>query len=213
MRQYVASLRTTAWRTAGARYNAARRLKQREAFSTFSLAALSALSIAAAVAQRIYSPVSGTALDNYLTALSIALGVFLLTLSLLEWGAAHGARAEALHRNAEDLTYFQQMLAQRLASMDGGRIYTDEEIDRFRVEYDTIKSKCTHNHAPIDHELFEVQHRTSPEFSDAQGHPRIGRSAAFWVRVRWNASTSWFLGLVWVAVGCALGAAWYIPKG
>ena len=73
MKDFLVSLRTMAWRTAGARYNAARRLKRREWFSTFSLASLSALSIAVAFAQRIYSPQSGTPLDNYLTAMSVSL--------------------------------------------------------------------------------------------------------------------------------------------
>ena len=43
MKDFISDLRTTAWRTAGARYNAARRLKQRETFSTVNLALLSAL--------------------------------------------------------------------------------------------------------------------------------------------------------------------------
>jgi len=103
---------------------------------------LSALSVATAVAQRIYSPQTGTPLDNYLTAISIALGVFLLTLSLLEWGAAYGAKADALHRNAEDLTAYHLKLAHVLARMDSGKVVEDSEIDALRVEYETIKDRC-----------------------------------------------------------------------
>lgn len=211
MKQYLASLRTAAWRTAGARYNAARRLKQREAFSTFSLTSLSALSIAVAFAQRIYSPQSGTPLDNYLTALSVTLGVFLLAISLLEWGAAYGARADALHRNAEELTSYQLKLAQVLAQMDAGRTYTDDQVDQLRLEYETIKGKCAHNHAPGDHDLFKAQHRSAPEFSAANGDPAISYWDAWLIRARWNASTAWFFALVWVVVAGSLALAWWIP--
>lgn len=114
---------------------------------------LSALSVAAAVAHRIYSPQPGTPLDNYLTAVSVALGVFLLAISFLEWSAAYGAKADALHRNAEDLTAYHLKLAHVLARMDSGKAVEDSEVDALRVEYETIKDRCPYNHAPSDHEL------------------------------------------------------------
>lgn len=204
MKQYLSSLRTTAWRTAGARYNAARRLKQRESFSTFSLAALSALSIAVAFAQRIYSPQSGTPLDNYLTALSVGLGVFLLTISLLEWGAAYGTKADTLYRNAEDLTAYQQKLAQVLAQMNAGCAFNDEQVSQLRLEYETIKNRCSYNHAPSDDLLFKAQHRTAPEFTEAVGPPAMSRCEAGAIRVRWHVSTVWFFLLVWLTVAASL---------
>ena len=73
MTDFLLALRTTVWRTAGARYNAARRLKRREFMSVLSLALLSSLSVAIAFLQRIYSPQGGTPLDNYLTALQVVL--------------------------------------------------------------------------------------------------------------------------------------------
>ena len=211
MKQYLACLRTTAWRTAGARYNAARRLKQRESFSTFSLAALSALSIAVAFAQRIYSAQPGTPLDNYLTALSVGLGVFLLAISLLEWGAAYGAKADALHRNAEDLTAYQLELAQVLAQMDAGCAFTGEQVSQLRVRYETIKDRCPHNHAPSDDQLFKAQHRTAPEFAEAAVGLTMTHCEARMVRACWHASTVWFFLLVWVVVLGSFAYAWRIP--
>lgn len=212
MRQFISDLRTRAWRTSGSRYNAARRLKQRETFSTISLAMLSALSVAAAVAQRIYSPQPGTPLDNYLTAVSVALGVFLLTISLLEWGAAYGAQADALHRNAEDLTAYQLKLAQVLARMDTGKAVGDSEVEALRVEYETIKDRCPYNHAPSDHELFRAQQRMAPELGAVNGKPVMTGWGAVVVNARWEWSTIWFFLLVWVAVALAGAYAFWVPK-
>lgn len=212
MKQFISDLRARAWRTAGSRYNAARRLKQRETFSTISLAMLSALSVAAAVAQRIYSPQPGTSLDNYLTAVSVALGVFLLAISLLEWGAAYGAKADALHRNAEDLTAYQLKLAHVLARMDSGKTVEDSEVDALRVEYETIKDRCPYNHAPSDHELFRAQQRMAPELGAANGKPGMTVWGALAVKARWGWSTIWFFLMVWIATAIAGACAFWIPK-
>lgn len=212
MKQFISDLRKSAWQTSGSRYNAARRLKQREVFSTFSLALLSALSIAAAVAQRIYAPQPGTPLDNYLTTVSVALGVFLLAVSLLEWGAAYGAKADALHRNAEDLTAYHLKLKQVLARIDTGRAATDKEVDELRVEYESIKNRCTYNHAPVDHELFMAQQRSAPEFQDPKGKPKMSCWGAFLVQWRWRLSTIWFFLIVWILVVLAILYSFCIPN-
>lgn len=212
MRLFISDLRTRAWRTSGSRYNAARRLKQRESLSIFSLAMLSSLSVAAAVAQRIYSPQPGTPLDNYMTAVSIALGVFLLAISLLEWGSAYGAKADALFRNAEDLTAYQLKLAQVLAKIDAGKAVDDGEIDLLRLEYETIKGRCPHNHALSDHELFRAQQRMAQEFEAANGKSAMTGWEAMIIKVRWHLSTIWLFFLIWMAVAAAGVYALGIPK-
>lgn len=212
MKQFLSDLRTISWRTAGARYNAARRLKHREWFSTFSLASLSALSIAVAFAQKVYSPTPGTPLDNYLSSLAVALGVFLLAISLMEWGAGYGARAEALHRNAELLTAFQLKLAQTLAQIDAGRPVTDKEVDDLRLEYEAIKDKCPHNHIPSDDALFRAHQRLAEEFKGENGKPTMSLLVAAQTRLLWHASELWFFGIVWILVLGALGYSWWIPK-
>lgn len=170
---------------------------------------LSALSVAAAVAQRIYSPQPGTPLDNYMTAVSIALGVFLLAISLLEWGAAYGAKADALHRNAEDLTAYQLKLAQVLARMNAGEPVANAEVDSLRIEYETIKDRCPYNHAPYDHELFKAQQRMAPEFGADRGKPALTRIEAFIIKARWQWSTIWLFMLIWMAVAGAGSYAYW----
>lgn len=212
MQHFISDLRTRAWQTSGSRYNAARRLKQRETFSTFSLSMLSALSVAAAVAQRIYSPAPATPLDNYMTAVSIGLGVVLLAISLLEWGASYGAKADALYRNAEDLTAYQLKLAQALAKIDTGAVIEDSAIDALRVEYETIKDRCPYNHIPVDHELFRAQQRMAPELGATIGAPVMTCWKALIIKAYWEWSTIWFFLLVWLLVSVSAGYAFWIPE-
>lgn len=212
MKQFISDLRIRAWQTSGSRYNAARRLRQKDAFSTFSLAMLSALSVAAVVTQRIYSPQPGTPLDNYLTAFLIALGVFLLALSLIEWGAAHSVKADALHRSAEELTAYHLKLAYVLAKIDSGNVVDDSEVDALRVEYETIKDRCPYNHLPSDYELFRAQQRMAHEFKTADGTPVMTKCRALYVKARWECSTILFFLLVWIAVLGAFAYSFWVPK-
>lgn len=206
MNDFLANLRTIAWRTAGARYNAARRLRRRELFSVSSLAFFSALSVAVAFVQRIYSPLPGTPLDNYLTASSMVLGVFLLAVSLMEWGAAHGATAEMLHRNAEDLTGFQLKLARVLAQHSSGSA-PDEEVESLRLEYEAIKSRCGGNHSPLDDELFRAKQRLAPEFLTQNGTPKMGLLLSWWIIFQWGCWSVWYFVCAWIVVLLGLAYA------
>jgi hypothetical protein len=211
MTNFLTELRTRAWRTAGGRYNAARRLKMREWLSTCSLALLSALSIAVAFAQKVYSPMAGTPLDNYLSSLAIGVGVLLLVVSLLEWGAGYGARAEALHRNAELLTAFQIKLAQTIALSNLGTHVTAEAVDKLRLEYDEIKDKCATNHLPCDDALFRASHRLSEEFARG-GKPMMHWPEASWRRMAWGLSEAWFFAAIWLLVVGSLAYSFWIPN-
>ena len=71
-------------KTAGVRYNAARRLERRDWFATFSIAMFSAISVGIAVMQKVYALLPGSLIDDYLTALSIFIGIFVIVISLIE---------------------------------------------------------------------------------------------------------------------------------
>lgn len=212
MREFMRSLRTQAWRTAGARYSAARRLRRRELFSTVSLALFSALSIAIAFVHRIYAEQQGTEWDNYLTALSIALGVFLLAISLMEWGARNGAQADALHRNAEALTAFQLKIAQRVSEFDAGAPLAWPDVEALRIEYEVIKRECQYNHEPLDDLQYRASKRLAPEFAGPDGKPEISKAQAAWVWVRWFLASVWYFALFWVAITASLLASFWLPR-
>ncbi|MBX9607383.1 MAG: SLATT domain-containing protein [Gammaproteobacteria bacterium] len=141
MEQFLVALRTNAWRTAGGRYNAARRLKRRELFSTTSIALFSALTIAIALHPHIAGAHDGSDLDAYFSGVSAVLGVLILVLSLMEWGSAHSLKADVLHRNAERLTGFQQKLALLLANSEAGATLTSDQLAEQCALYDETKAR------------------------------------------------------------------------
>lgn len=215
MRPFLDDLRTKAWRTAGARYNASRRLKRREWVSTSSLALLSALSIAVAFSQKVYAQASSP-LDDYLSVVAMGVGVLLLVISLLEWGAGYGVRAADLFKNAELLTNYQLKVAQTLEAMESGRAVTLLEVDSLRLEYEAVKDRCTTNHQPIDDALFRAQKRLDPAFRDgkkADGAPQMSWFRALGVKVAWLVSELWFFGFIWALVLCSIAYAFCLASG
>ncbi len=201
MKNYLVELRTVIWRTAGARYNAARRLKRKELFSTISLTFFSVISICLAVVQKIYvaSIQQKTGLDDYLTTLSILSGIFLLAISLMEWGARNGSNADALYKNAEDLNSLQRKINQELSMIDSGST-TWERCGVISAEYDAIQNRCDVNHDPIDDRRFLAGYRSAPEFLDKG----IGAGQAIGIRALWFFSSVWYYLIFWIVSLVAL---------
>lgn len=200
MRAYLLSLQTQAWRTAGARYSAARRLRRRDLFATASIAMFSVLGIALAFVQRILVTNQGGNLDNYLTAISVCLGVFVLAVSLMEWGAGNALKADTLQRNAESLNAFQRKISQILAQLDAGVQFSWDVVEGLRVEYESIKERSPHNHEPLDDLEFRASHRLAKEFAGDDGGPRFTRVGAWWVRARWLIASIWYFTLFWLVL-------------
>ena len=211
MKDYLNTLRTEAWRTASARYWAARRLRRREFFSTVSLAMFSAISVGIAVVQRIYVP-SGSALENYLTALSGCLGILLLTVSLMEWGAGNGAKAEALHSNAEELNSFHRKVRSYIARLDAGEVMTWQHVDALRSEYESAKRLCRYNHEPIDDDRFRADHRCASEFRKPDGTDLFNAGQAAWISFRWYLNSIWYFALFWLLVAGSITGAFLVNR-
>ncbi|MEE4575041.1 SLATT domain-containing protein [Pseudomonas alliivorans] len=201
MKNYLTELRTVIWRTAGARYNAARRLKRKELFSTISLTLFSVMSICLAVVQKMYAPaisnVSG--LDDYLTTLSILSGIFLLAISLMEWGARNGSSADALYKNAEDLNSLQRRIKQELFKIDAIASSWDK-CSAFSIEYDVIQSRCDVNHDPLDDHRFLAAKRLAIEFASEN----ISFFHAACIKMLWFFSSIWYYLLFWCVSVVAL---------
>jgi SMODS and SLOG-associating 2TM effector domain family 5 len=123
--EFLTRLRFTAWRTMGARFNAARRLKRRDIIGAVSIAVFAMIGVGLAIVQPIYEIKPGN-LDNFLTALSVLLGMFVVAISLIEWGYQGGHKAEVLYRTGEELTEFHRKLDQILStSKDAGDVKSE----------------------------------------------------------------------------------------
>ena len=197
MKRFISDLRRRAWRTAGARSNAARRLRRQEAVSNVSLAMLSVLSIAVSVVSMANL---SEAPNVWWDALSIVLGVFLLATSLIVWKSAYGEKAGALHRNAEELTAYRIKLESVLARMNSGDVLEMSEVDVLRDEYDYIRKLCAYNHEPCDDDFFIRQHRFSEEFRLGCGCSRVGFWRSSFDAIKWFCAPLWVFVVIWLTV-------------
>lgn len=210
MNDFLQRLQTQAWRTMGARYNAARRLKRRDSLATFSIAMFSAIGIALAVVQKVYVQKSTPELDNYITVISACIGLFCLVISLIEWGASGSLKADALHRNAEQLNQFQRKVQQDLAA---SATPDEKVVTARREEYEELKAGCAHNHEPVDDLLFRAQQRLSKEFRKdckPDGQPEMGWFEGKWAELMSLWSTAWAYLAFW---GVILGLLMKMPWG
>jgi hypothetical protein len=183
-------------------------MKHRDSFAMFSIAIFSVIGVGLAVVQKTYAFPSGTPVDNYVTAMSVCIGLFVVVISLIEWGTGNSVRADALHRNAEELNRLQRKVGQVLAACADEQVLEADEIDRLRNEYEEIKMQCPFNHEPIDHKLFLAQKRFSPEFSTIQGQARIGWFQARSVELASFLSAVWYFGIFWIVIATLL---WITP--
>jgi hypothetical protein len=206
--EFLNDLRTSAWSTSGARFNAARRLKRRDWFATLSIAIFSAIGVGLTIIQKTYALEGGTPIDHYVTALSVCIGLFVIVISLIEWGAGNSVKADALHRNAEELNAFQRELGQFLARHLDGQALQDENIDLLRLKYEEIKIRCPFNHEPIDHQFFLAQRRLSPEFLNTEKRPKICWFRAQWMTFLTFLSIGWQFGFFWIVIALLL---WITP--
>ncbi|TRZ98923.1 MAG: SLATT domain-containing protein [Rhodocyclaceae bacterium] len=205
---FLEDLRTAAWRTEGARFNAARRLKRRDWFATFSIGTFSAAGIGVTFIQKVYEVTAGTPQDKYLTALSVCLGLFVIVVSLIEWGASGAVKADSLFQNAQKLNAFQRKLGQRLAEVADGKPFSSDEVTALREEYELIKIECAHNHEPVDDRLFLAQRRLDSEFVHLFRRAKPGWFEAKWAWILSLLSVVWYFGFFWLAIG---GLIWATP--
>ena len=178
----------------------------------FSIGAFSAAGIAVAFVQKVYEVTAGTQADKYLTALSVCLGLFVIIVSLIEWGASGAVRAELLYQNAQKLNAFQRKLGQRLAEIADGRSCSSDEATALRDEYEQIKMECTHNHEPVDDRLFLAQRRLDSEFVRLFRRAKPGWFEAKWAWILSLWSVVWYFGFFWLALGGLIWATPWIGK-
>ena len=199
LNDYLFELQTTAWRTSGARFNAARRLELHDFFGTFSIAMFSAIGIGITVSQKIYTFPAGSIIDNYLTALSVFIGIFVIIISLIEWGSNSRTVGESLYKSAIELNQFHREVKQVIANGISNNLqYSNADVTSLREKYESIKSSCPFNHKPIDDLLFLVAYRTSKEFLDKDNKPTIGWAHARYIQLNGFILNSWYFGTFWL---------------
>jgi hypothetical protein len=158
----------------------------------------SVVTIGLAVVQKNYFTADSPA-DKFGTVLGVTLGAFLLAISLLEAGKGNARLADALHRNAEELTALTKRIDLRVSAHDAGRQLTEADLSGFNDEYESIKSRCLTNHAPKDYLLFMAEKRAAPELA-RNGTPPANEWQYRWRHTWWLLSSTWYFLLLWLTI-------------
>lgn len=180
----IQRLRTTAWKTAGARYNASRRLQRRSRFSLITISLLSGVGVV--VPFLVEASSSAGKFSAFLAMLVLVIGI-------VEAASEFGLRGATLFSNAEDLNAFQSRLG---SCIDRGM--PEDAYDRLNDEYQAIKRRSQFNHEPIDLQRFILQHNLAPEFVSGGRDRAYGAARACWIFLAYSLHSVWWLALFWV---------------
>ncbi|NYZ63175.1 SLATT domain-containing protein [Luteimonas deserti] len=186
----LSTMQTQAWITAGARYNAVRRISARSQFSVITVALLSGVGV---VVPLISTSHALSSTEGGLAIFSAFLAIIVLVVSLIDGAADFGKKSYVLYKNAEDLNSFSR----KVGILIKGDIGAVNILDLQR-EYEALKQSCAINHEPIDLLRFKAQHRKSPEFSMG-GRPDMSAIAAVAVVVLYTLHSRWWMLILWVA--------------
>ena len=130
------------WVTKGARFNAYRRLSNKQKASIFSISILSVYLMAEAFIPKETLPLEA---EKWRNAFVVLASAFILILSLLEARKSYELKAERLHNNAMALNKLY----------DSFMLSSSEDEKKKKVEeYHALIERCPENHSPCDDELF-----------------------------------------------------------
>lgn len=164
---FLNDLRTRMWRTAGARFNASRRLKQCNHLSALAIALLSSYVLAISIGQIRYVDFLKVhdALDKALTIASILGSLLIIIVSLTEWARDFSVHSERIFDNATRLTNLRTKLELiRAQGLPNEKLC--ELSENIRKEFEELTGVGSPNHNVIDDLLFRSRHYkdNSPSF-------------------------------------------------
>lgn len=151
LEEELRAIRNRAWSTAGARYNAARRLWTRSKLSLATISLISAMGVAIPL---ILAAGLFSGKETYLGLFAALLSLFILVVAVIEGASGFDVKAEALHRNAEAFTALRTRVGVALSCPERQTVDT---LDRFADEYEKILDSCGVNHEYIDFALLQAQ--------------------------------------------------------
>ncbi|MTJ46700.1 SLATT domain-containing protein [Dolichospermum sp. UHCC 0259] len=156
LKAYSESLMSRIWKTKSARFNAARRLKNKYQFSISSISILSVYGIAIPIIQSIVKNPACQRINDIYNAISLILSVFTLAISLEEGSKNYELRAEKLYNNAVQLSSLQrEMEYLMICGLSDNELL--QKLGELSVKYDQIIKECPENHEPEDYDLLKAQ--------------------------------------------------------
>jgi len=147
------------WITRGARFNAARRLSNKQYWSIASISFLSVYGISIPIIQSNLVSEDCLEIQGIYSAISIISSVFILVLSLLEGSKNYQVRSERLHKSALHLS----CICRELEILRFGANNTEDillhALAKISNKYENIVSDCQENHESEDYIIFRIQNR------------------------------------------------------
>lgn len=204
-------LSKNAWRTAGARFNAGRRLHRYAVSAVFATSALGLVSIVAALF--LTAATMGPASTRQLGALVTGVSVAGLVLSLLSYSQNYEVRSVRLRESAEKLNQLAQRIEHELTAKQGRPRDLDPVLCKLRAEYEQIIGSTGDNHSPADDALFRLGHpKEFPETTEKSGQLLL-RSYAFPLGMHWALVIGFCAWLVMLFLGVGGQGAGQEPTG
>lgn len=140
------------WKTRGARFNSARRLRRRAHLSLCLISLYSAYTLIATIFSAITPslPPSSVSAINLIT---ISLSLLILIVSVIEGKGGHELTANSLEDNAKNIS----KLVDKLKTIAQDPHSIRENTQKISNTYDRLINSCPHNHTPTDYNYFLLQ--------------------------------------------------------
>lgn len=160
LHKFLDDLGTRMWRTAGARFNASRRLRVCNRLSAVAIALLSSYILTISIVQMRYAEylAINADLDKILSLVSTVGSLLIIVVSLTEWAKDFSVRAERIFDNATCLTNLRNRLNLLRASEYSSDIIYKEVDGVYCKSYEELTGEGSPNHEPIDDLLFRSRH-------------------------------------------------------
>ena len=163
------------WITKGCRFTANRRFKNKHNASTFSIAILSILVIAAGITLLVFTDESGPSFV-FLNITIVSSSVFILVISILESSRDYPLRADVMLRSAQRISE----LHDRLSTERAHQAVSKEFFEDIRAKYHQTLRDFRDNHSNIDFFYFMANHPRKFKLEGFKKLPRMWRYKFLW---------------------------------
>lgn len=147
----IENLEKKIWKTRGARFNAHRRMRLNNLYSTLSVTVLTVSIIGMNLC--IFLP-DYQSKSTLVTLLTIGLSVFVLAISQLIAAREYGLKAINFHKCGCELS----ALLDELSILKVRKTVSEQELKQIFEKYEALLIKYDNNHAGIDVKQFKAQH-------------------------------------------------------
>jgi hypothetical protein len=166
---FLERLERRIWITRGSRFNAARRLSNKQYWSIASISVLSVYGISIPIIQTTFNPLACQEVNRAYFIISTISSIFILVLSLLEGSKNYQVKADRLYSNALHLSRVSRKIVFFKLKINKKISVNIDELVEISDEYERLVFECSENHETEDFRLFQIQNRVYFGISPVRG--------------------------------------------